>query len=146
MCEKYLFTKDQCSPLRNRGVTHAHNITCLPGRPRHKPLLNSREQYLVDHKQWTTSLYTPNIIANVRHAWPDECAVRATREKLKLSYGGGDSGSKKWWRLWWCQAESAFSGSLESGGRFCVGAFGRNPASIAVKMFSHLIYFINKFL
>jgi hypothetical protein len=36
-----------------------------------------------------------------------------------------------WWRLWW---------SLESGGRFCVGAFGRNLSSVAVKMFSHLIY------
>jgi hypothetical protein len=41
--------------------------------------------------------------------------------------------------------ESAFGGSLESGGRFCVGAFGRNLASVAVKMFSHLIYFIKKF-
>jgi hypothetical protein len=36
-------------------------------------------------------------------------------------------------------------GSLESGGRFCVGAFGRNLTSVAVKMFSHLIYFIKKF-
>jgi hypothetical protein len=33
----------------------------------------------------------------------------------------------------------------ESGGRFCVGAFGRNLASVAVKMFSHLIYSKNKF-
>jgi hypothetical protein len=29
--------------------------------------------------------------------------------------------------------------SLQSGGRFCVGAFGRNLASCAVQMFSHLI-------
>jgi hypothetical protein len=35
---------------------------------------------------------------------------------------------------------SAFGGSLESGGRFCVGAFGRNLASVAMKMLSHLIY------
>jgi hypothetical protein len=35
----------------------------------------------------------------------------------------------------------AFGWSLESGGRFCVGAFGRNLASVAVKMFSHLIQF-----
>jgi hypothetical protein len=28
-------------------------------------------------------------------------------------------------------AESAFDGSLESGGRFCVGAFGGNLASVA---------------
>jgi hypothetical protein len=49
-----------------------------------------------------------------------------------------------WWRLWWGLAESAFSGSLESGGRFCVGAFGRNMASVAVKIFSNSIYFIKK--
>jgi hypothetical protein len=33
----------------------------------------------------------------------------------------------------------------ESGGRFCVGAFGRNLVSFAVKIFPHLIYFIKKF-
>jgi hypothetical protein len=49
-----------------------------------------------------------------------------------------------WWRLWWGLTESAFSGSLESGGRFRVGAFGRNLTSVAVKMFSHLINFLNK--
>jgi hypothetical protein len=31
------------------------------------------------------------------------------------------------------------------GGRFCVGTFCRNVTSIAVKMFPHLIYFINRF-
>jgi hypothetical protein len=50
-----------------------------------------------------------------------------------------------WWCLWWGLAESALGRSLESGGQFCVGAFGRNLASAAVKMFSHLIYFIKKF-
>jgi hypothetical protein len=40
---------------------------------------------------------------------------------------------------------SGFGWSLESVGRFCVGAFNRNLASVAVKMFSHLIYFINTF-
>jgi hypothetical protein len=34
-------------------------------------------------------------------------------------------------------------GSLESGFRFCVGAFGRNLASIAGKMFSQKLIFIN---
>jgi hypothetical protein len=38
-----------------------------------------------------------------------------------------------------------FGGSLESGGRLFVDAFGRNLVSVAVKMFSHLIYFIKKF-
>jgi hypothetical protein len=41
--------------------------------------------------------------------------------------------------------KDAFVGSLESGGRFCVGAFDRNLASVTVKMFSHFIYFIKKF-
>jgi hypothetical protein len=34
---------------------------------------------------------------------------------------------------------------LESGGLFCVGAFGRNLATVAVKIFLHLIYFIRIF-
>jgi hypothetical protein len=34
-------------------------------------------------------------------------------------------------------AESAFGGSMESGGRFYVGAFDRNLASVAVKKFLH---------
>jgi hypothetical protein len=41
--------------------------------------------------------------------------------------------------------ESTFGGILESGGRFCVGAFGRNLASVAVKIFSHSIYFMKTF-
>jgi hypothetical protein len=50
--------------------------------------------------------------------------------------------TRLWWRLLWGLAESAFVGSLESGGRFCVGAFDRNLASVAVKMFKHFIYFL----
>jgi hypothetical protein len=61
-------------------------------------------------------------------------------KKLKLVSGGGDSGSKK------CrQGYSGVWRNLESGGRFCVGAFGRNLVSVAVKMFSHLIYSIKNF-
>jgi hypothetical protein len=37
-------------------------------------------------------------------------------------------------------------GSLESGCRFCVDAFGMNLVSVAVKMFSHLIYFVKSFI
>jgi hypothetical protein len=62
------------------------------------------------------------------------------RIKLQLSSVGGDSGSKKYKR--------GYGGvwrSLESGGRFCAGAFGRNLASVVAKMFSHLILFKNKF-
>jgi hypothetical protein len=53
------------------------------------------------------------------------------REKLKLSSEGGDSGSKKYKRGY----GGAYGGSVESGSRFCVGAFGKNLASVAVKMF-----------
>jgi hypothetical protein len=48
-------------------------------------------------------------------------------------------------RLWLGLAQFAFGGSLDSGVRFCVGAFGRNLASLAVKFFSHLIYFVKNF-
>jgi hypothetical protein len=41
-------------------------------------------------------------------------------------------------------AESAFGGSLESGGRFCVSAFCRYLATVGVNMFAHLIYFIRE--
>jgi hypothetical protein len=35
--------------------------------------------------------------------------------------------------------------SLESGGRFCVGAFGRDLASVTVKMSACLICFLRNF-
>jgi hypothetical protein len=53
--------------------------------------------------------------------------------------------TRLWWRLWWGLAESAFSGGLEAGGRFSVGAFGRNLASVAVKKFSRELYIVKKF-
>jgi hypothetical protein len=67
--------------------------------------------------------------------------VHNRKKTSKLSSDGGDSGGKKCKEV---MVESVFGGSLESGGRFCV-AFGRNLASVAVKMFSHLISFIKKF-
>jgi hypothetical protein len=42
----------------------------------------------------------------------------------------------------WGMAEPAFDESLESCGRVCVSAFGRNMALVVVKTFSHLIYSI----
>jgi hypothetical protein len=75
------------------------------------------------------------------------------RKKLKSSSVGGDSGRKKFKRgygdayggVWGilCLAEVW---SQRSGGRFCVGAYGRNLASVAVKIFSHLIYFKKEIL
>jgi hypothetical protein len=42
-------------------------------------------------KSFLVSQY-PNIIANVRHAWLDEGAVRVMRKKMKVSSDGSDSG------------------------------------------------------
>jgi hypothetical protein len=50
-----------------------------------------------------------------------------------------------WWCLWWSKAKCTFGGSQELGGRFCVGALGRNLASVAEKMFPSFIWFIKKF-
>jgi hypothetical protein len=73
-------------------------------------------------------------------------AVRAMRKELKLRSDCGDSGSKK------CKrgddgANGGVWRSLRLAGvcsQFCVSAFGRNLPSVAVKMFSHLIYFFFK--
>jgi hypothetical protein len=40
-------------------------------------------------------LSTPNIKANVLHAWLCGYVVSVIRKKIKLSSDGGDSGSKK---------------------------------------------------
>jgi hypothetical protein len=44
ICEKYLCTTDQFSPLRNWGFTHAHTTTYLPGCLCQKYFLNSHVQ------------------------------------------------------------------------------------------------------
>jgi hypothetical protein len=69
-------------------------------------------------------------------------------EKMKLSSDGGDSDSKKRkqgcggaYGGVWQSLNLAGVRCLKSGGRFCAAAFDRNLASVAVKMFSHLIYF-----
>jgi hypothetical protein len=48
-------------------------------------------------------------------------------------------------RQWWYLAEFAFGGSLESEGWYYVGRFDKNLVSVATKMLSHLIYFLNLF-
>jgi hypothetical protein len=75
------------------------------------------------------------------------------QKKSKLGSDDGDSGSKKCERGYggayselWRSLRLARVCGLESGGRFCVGAFGRNLASVAVKMFSHLIYLRRNFI
>jgi hypothetical protein len=72
--------------------------------------------------------------------------VRCGNNQYLSSYGG-DYCSKKYKRSFvvtyggvWQSVHMAGVWS-QSDGRFCVDAFGRNFASVAVKMFSHLIYF-----
>jgi hypothetical protein len=43
-------------------------------------------------KKFSCTSQYPNIIANVRHAWLDEGAVRVMRKTMKLSSDGSDSG------------------------------------------------------
>jgi hypothetical protein len=62
-------------------------------------------------------------------------------KKFKLNFCDGDSGTKKCIRGY----GGLFGGSLESGGRIFVGAFGRNLALVAMNMFSRLIYFAKTF-
>jgi hypothetical protein len=47
--------------------------------------------------------------------------------------------------LWWDVVESVFGWSMESGGWFYGGTFGRNLASVAIRFLSHLTYFIKNF-
>jgi hypothetical protein len=77
--------------------------------------------------------------------------LRSCDAEKKLNSDGGDSGSKKCKLYYggvysgvWRSLRLAGDGSLESGSRFCVGAFGRYLASVAMKMFSNLIYCIKK--
>jgi hypothetical protein len=65
----------------------------------------------------------------------DWTAVITAQKKLKLCSEGGSCGTIK------CARGSTYGGvwrSLVSGGRLRTAAFGRNLASVAVKMFSHV--------
>jgi hypothetical protein len=71
------------------------------------------------------------------------------RKKMKLRSDAGDCGSKKCKRGYggvyggvWRSLRLAGDGSLESGGRFCVGALDRKLVSVAMKMFFkfHILY------
>lgn len=65
-------------------------------------------------------------------------------EKKRLGSDGGNSDSKKRKRVY----SSVYGGvcvlRLDSGGRFCIGAFGRSLVSVAVKTSPHLIHFKRK--
>jgi hypothetical protein len=64
-------------------------------------------------------------------------------ERFETIYDGRNSGSMKCIRGYG-GANGGVWQSLESGGRFCDSARGRNLASFAIKLFSHVIYFIKK--
>jgi hypothetical protein len=78
-----------------------------------------------------------------------ECAVRAMRKQLKLNSDSVGCGSKRC-KQGYGDACGGSGGvciwrSLESGGRFCVCAFGRSLALVTLNIFSHLLYFIKTF-
>lgn len=47
--------------------------------------------------------------------------------------------------MWWGPVKCAFVASVESNSLFCVRAFSRNLASVIMKMFSRIIYFLKTF-
>jgi hypothetical protein len=49
------------------------------------------------------------------------------------------------WHLWCGFTEFVLGKSLESGGRFCFGAFGKNLASVALNKYERLICIVNRF-
>jgi hypothetical protein len=66
--------------------------------------------------------------------------------QIQFSSYGGDIGSKNRRQGYGgAYCVSAFGESLKLNGWFCTAAIGRNQVSIALKIFSHLIYFIKKF-
>jgi hypothetical protein len=71
-------------------------------------------------------------------------------KKIKLSSDGGDSDSKKCKRGYggaygWVWRSLRLAGVCSQAVGLALVLFGRNLASVAVKMFPHLIYFVKKF-
>jgi hypothetical protein len=57
---------------------------------------NVQKNTITDYNAPSSEPFTLHLVlANARHVWLYECAVRAMRKKSKLSSNGGDSGSKK---------------------------------------------------
>jgi hypothetical protein len=68
------------------------------------------------------------------------------RKEFNVSSDSGDSGNKNTNMAVVALMVGSDEGwSVKLGGRFCFSAFGRNLASVTVKLFSHLIYVIMKF-
>lgn len=63
----------------------------------------------------------------------DGCVFCAKGQKLKLIFDGGYSGIQKYKR----GHDEVWQSPLETGGWFCVSAFGRNLAPVAVNIFSY---------
>jgi hypothetical protein len=47
--------------------------------------------------------------------------------------------------MWWGLVKCAFVASVKSSSLFCVRAFSRNLASVIMKMFSLIMYFLKTF-
>jgi hypothetical protein len=98
-------------------------------------------------ERFPISVSTPNIIADARHAWLYECAVM--RKKFKLSSDGRELVARN--------SNEAMVALIVGSGRVCVWqesesgvrrsvlCWCRDLASVAVKMFSHLIYYMKTF-
>jgi hypothetical protein len=98
--------------------------------------INKRRYEIQERKDvlvWYTGVYrsiwstATNIISIVPHTWLEEVPCVPCRKEFKSSSDGGYCNSKK------CKRGYGGVWSPEPGGRFCVGAFGRNLALVAVK-------------
>lgn len=87
-------------------------------------------------KQTAYTSLTLNVVKNYSGRFYDLASTNVTRNVNKaMGHLLRDlAGFSVGWSL-----------SLESGGRLYDCAFGRNMASVSVKMFSYLVYFIKKF-
>jgi hypothetical protein len=87
----------------------------------------------IDKKISTKVLSTPNIglIANVHHAWLDECTICVMRKKFKCRRGCGGAYGGVWQSLYMTEVWSQVVGfmSVHAAGVWLV----------AMEMFSHLI-------
>jgi hypothetical protein len=75
-------------------------------------------------------LATANILANARHAWLYESAVRAMRKKTEIKFWRWrlwyqEMQTKLCWCLWWGLAESAFGGNLSQAVSFVLARLTR---------------------
>jgi hypothetical protein len=127
-------------PQKPKGKKYSRELDRLCIKWSSRQIVRCRLKHLrIVTPHWTCNC-NRNVTANVRHAWLYQCTIRAIRKKQVLTVASVvarnangpmvGSGGVRFWR------ESEVRMSV------CVIAFGRNLASVAVNMLSHLIYFI----